>query len=667
MQNPFSGVQARSLPGSTGRRIGRCLGLFGFLAAGVLVAGQTLSVPASAQPAAPRLKQNPTAEEQKLGSIPRTQEGWREVMSRKPPPHKGCFTAAYPKLEWAEVQCGGTSGGLHLPALGNAPGNNNTEIAIGTGSLSEAIGSFDIVSGAASVTDSNSLKADAFSLQLNTNFFQVTLCTNSSNCGWQQFVFESYGCPDQNGQPTDCVQIIYWLRDWTNCPMGWGTFVDAARTHCAVQTQGTLTPHEPITSLKKLRLTGRFYVTDDTDPTKNMVGAIFDDGQMLYMNAGPDLLAMTGLNHVWQEAEFNVFGQENGSQAQFSSPTTLLVRTQIDDQAGNIFPACIQFGFTRESNNLHVIQPPTITKAQFPSIAFQESTNSPMQPVNCAASVGDTHLMTFDGLFYDFQASGEFLLAQPAPDFIVQTQQVSGAPNWPNAAINKAVGVKMGKTQVAICLAPDRLEIDGKRARLDKGKSLSLPGGVSLFRRGDTYFIWRPGGDVVRADVNNNEYIDVYVGHAPGAKVGGLLGNANGPTSDDIAIQAGSTLTQPISFTDLYGRYADSWRIAPNQSLLCPGHKIESGKPVAPIYATDLTQSQNSFAQGVCAAAGVKDPTLLEACILDVTVIGSNSAANVFASLTPPVAVMRVAVGASLPTSGVQPPPGIGTPSQITK
>jgi hypothetical protein len=282
-------------------------------------------------------------------------------------------------------------------------------------------------------------------------------------------------------------------------------------------------------------------------------------------------------------------------------------------------------------------------------------------------AVGDTHLTTFDGLFYDFQATGEFLLAQPAADFIVQTHQVSGAPQWPNAAINKAVGVKIGQTQVAICLDPYRLEINGRPARLDKGKSLSLPGGVSLLRRGDTYFIWRPDGDGVRADVNDNEYIDVYVGHAPGATVRGLLGNANSATSDDIAMQAGGPLAQPVSFADLYGRYADSWRVPSNQSLLCPGQKIEHGKPGAPIYASNLTPSQYTSAQGVCTAAGVKDPTLLEACILDVTVIGSNKAANAFVGLTPPVAVMRVEI-AGVPPGGVQSPPGLGdTPLQVPK
>ena len=600
------------------------------------------------------------------------QKHFSRVMSRTPPPHKGCFKAAYPKMDWTEVQCVPVSGGPHYPAQGTASGNNNSFIAISTGGISQAIGTFDSVTGATSVSDSMS-GADKFSLQLNTNFFPVTLCpadptdpSGFSACGWQQFVFASGACGGQ-----DCVFLEYWLRDMgqSQCPGGWDTVVDGNRNHCRHRSSGDTVAQQPITSLKEMILTGSLQTNSTSGPT---VTVTFGAGPAMGRIADGDFLDLIG-NFGWQEAEFNVFGQDAASEAVFNTPTTLVVRTEIADNAGkNHPPVCIHFlGFTRESNNLHLFGQPTITAVQFPSITFQETnTNATMTP-DCAASVGDTHLMTFDGLFYDFQTTGEFLLAQPAPDFVVHTQQVSGAPNWPNAAINKAVGVKMGQTQVAICLDPYRLEIDGKAARLDKGKSLSLPGGVSLLRRGDTYFIWRPGGDGVRADVNGNEYIDVYVGHAPGAMVGGLLGNANGPTSDDIAIQGGSVLTQPVSFTDLYDRYADSWRVKPNASLLCKGQKIETGKPGAPIYASNLTQSQYNSALGVCTAAGVKDPTLLDACILDVTVIGSNNAANVFAGLTPPVSVMRVQIAGSPPAGGIGAPPGVtqpgGTPLQVPK
>src|SRR6516164_10160727 len=71
-----------------------------------------------------------------------------------------------------------------------------------------------------------------------------------------------------------------------------------------------------------------------------------------------------------------------------------------------------------------------------------------------ATTIGDTHLRTFNGLFYDFQAAGDFTLAEAGRDFSVQTRQVSGAPTWPNATVNKAVAARFGSTKVAVCLAP---------------------------------------------------------------------------------------------------------------------------------------------------------------------------------------------------------------------
>jgi hypothetical protein len=676
MQKLRFGLQATDPARSTRQRAGRYFGLL----VGVLLAGHAFSVSAFAQTVTSPLKPKLPPEEQKIPLAPQTEEEWRKAMSRSAPPHKGCFTAAYPKMDWMEVKCAPVTAGPHYPssASGVPAGNSTTFIAIGTGSLSAAIGSFDSVTGATSVTDSMS-GPDKFSLQLNTNFFPVIpLCpadpnalTGYASCGWQQFVFAAGACGGQ-----DCVYIEYWLTDydWSSthmCPNGWDKVVDGNRIHCRHKSLGDTVAQQSITSLKEMTLSGSLQLNSTSDPSQNTVTVIFAGGSgAMGMIADGDFLDV-GANFYWQETEFNIFGQDQASKAQLSPGTTLVVRTQIDDQAGNLLPTCIQLGFTRESNNLHVTGRPTITKAQYPSIAFQESNTDAATTPDCAASVGDTHLMTFDGLFYDFQAVGEFLLAQPAPDFIVQTQQVSGAPNWPNAAINKAVGVKLGKSQVAICLNPYRLELDGKAVRLDRGKSLSLPGDVILFRKGDTYFIGRPGGDVVRADVNNNEYIDVSVGHASGAAVAGLLGNANAATADDIAIQGGAVLTQPVSFTDLYGRYADSWRVKPNASLLCKGQKIETGKPGAPLYAGNLTQSQYNSALGVCTTAGVKDPTLLEACILDVTVIGNNNAANVFAGLTPPVSVMRVQIAGSVPAGGIGAPPGVtqpgGTPLQVPK
>jgi hypothetical protein len=108
-------------------------------------------------------------------------------------------------------------------------------------------------------------------------------------------------------------------------------------------------------------------------------------------------------------------------------------------------------------------------------------------------------LTTFDGLYYDFQASGDFVLAQGGSDFVVQTRQASGAPTWPNAAVNKAVATQMGKTRVAVYIEPTRLVVDGVANELADSKTILLPTGVQISRHGNLYVISSENGDSVRA------------------------------------------------------------------------------------------------------------------------------------------------------------------------
>ena len=162
------------------------------------------------------------------------------------------------------------------------------------------------------------------------------------------------------------------------------------------------------------------------------------------------------------------------------------------------------------------------------------------------------------------------------------------------------------------------------------------------------YVITRQGGETVRATLNNNNinsWIDVAVdlGHPPVAEVHGLLGNANGNTSEDgIATRNGTVLTEPVSFTDLYHSYADSWRVAAANSLLCADKKIKPGIPAKPFYANDLDPQASEHARAICTAAGVTAPALLDACMLDTAVLGGgdDTAARVYTRAVAPRAVL---------------------------
>jgi hypothetical protein len=206
----------------------------------------------------------------------------------------------------------------------------------------------------------------------------------------------------------------------------------------------------------------------------------------------------------------------------------------------------------------------------------------------------------------------------------------------------------MGKTTVAVCLAPTRVLIDGSPRALADRQSVSLPDGITLSRAGDLYVIQRINGDSVRARLNRGaqpkyDWIDVnvYLGdHSLTPRVRGLLGNPDGDRNL-LGLSDGTVLKVPVSFDDLYRRFGESWRVAPSASLLCKDPRIEVGVPRRPFYAGDLSKRQQERARGICIKAGVQQPAALADCILDVTVLGTPRAAPGMARAPIPRAVAQ--------------------------
>jgi hypothetical protein len=599
---------------------------------------ELLPLAAPAQPAPPTTGA-PTTAPSDSTQAPTTlsREEWYKSIARVPQPKKGCFKSTYPRLEWQEVPCTTAPNRPYPPARGHRPetvGNSNDFAAEVPGTLSAAEGSFDSVSGVTSesgnVGGSAPAKANVFSLQLNTKPFTTSVCSPSPNpgcLGWQQFLY-SNGAPGSNG----VTFIQYWLLRYnTTCPAGWNTFSFSGSSdiYCWRNGAGAASvTRQTITNLASLRLAGNAHAggTDSVIMTTSGSNATAaNNDSILNLAAG------------WKGIEFIIVGDCCSSQANFNAGSTIVVRTTTHSGTENA-PNCVLEGFTGETNNLNLVGTAAVGTGAAPAIVSKQS-NAPGSVASCttANGVGDTHLTTFGGLLYDFQATGDFVLAETGPDFVVQTRQVSGAPNWPNAAINKAIAVQAGKSRVAICTTG--VAINGKSTQLADGTLVAFPDGGDIVRRGNVFVVRAPSGDSMRAIVNGN-YIDVTVGLGRWpSKARGLLANAATGKVSDIEARDGTVLTSPFAFKDLYGHYADSWRVAANASLLSPcGAIAERGAPQKPFFANDLDEKRAASNRAICLRAGVKEGPLLDACVIDVAVIGPK-AAKVFAGAPNPIAV----------------------------
>ncbi len=326
----------------------------------------------------------------------KTLHDWRKGMARVPRPKKGCFTSSYPSTEWQEVPCTTPPARPYPPARGGRRpdqiGNGiDVSAQVTSGHISEAIGSFDSVTGVTSVSNPGGVKGSGFSLQLNANFFTTPTCNgaaNPSKClGWQQFVYSNSGI----------AFVQFWLILYnTTCPQGWFTFTpDGSEIDCYRNSDGVDVPVQTVANLVNLSLTGQANAGGiDT--------IIMATGSNLYSAQNED--SVVNLAQGWQAAEFNIVGDCCGSETIFNSGSTIVVRTSVGNGSPQA-PSCLGKGFTAETNNLFFVQASAVPPMEsLPAVVFtQSSAASTTLPCNSATRLSasskltDTHDFNGDG------------------------------------------------------------------------------------------------------------------------------------------------------------------------------------------------------------------------------------------------------------------------------
>ena len=188
---------------------------------------------------------------------------------------------------------------------------------------------------------------------------------------------------------------------------------------------------------------------------------------------------------------------------------------------------------------------------------------------------GDVHMITFDGLYYDFQATGEFVVAKASVDgtddgFAVQMRAIEWNQN-PGTSIATEIGAHVGQSVVRFGIDGTPVTVDGASVPGlgSTSDTLQLSDGV-LSRTGDTSWLlsWNSGESLSVTDTGHCLNFAVTVGphDAPGS-LEGLLGQDTGQ-ANDFQLSDGTVLPQPLSPSMILGQFADTWRVAAGSSLL---------------------------------------------------------------------------------------------------
>lgn len=618
------------------RRLRRVVGA-AVIAVTALVTTAALAPGASAVAAAP---------------APMTTQAWHSAIAHVSTPAKGCYTATYPALSWHGVSCVAAPDKRFAPQAGAVSGTgtvgaraglapetvgNGVDFSAGvTGLMTGATGSFPTVTGVTSETGLG--VANAYSLQLNSRPFPSPTCaTGGPSCqGWEQFILSN------PGSSTGYVFIQFWLINYltttiTSCPTGWIWAVGSAHCYKNGSAIGGV-PAQPITNLANLSLTGT--VTGGTSgwdtAQLNIAGST-----TVYSASTAD--ATLSLSAGWTAAEFMIGGNGNSSQAVFNPGSTITVQTVVHNGT-TAAPTCIYGGWTGETNNLTLVGTASYATGASPSIRSVQS-NIPGLPASCksASGTGEPHDTTFDGLYYDFQALGTFTDAQ-SPTMTVQAEHIQAPPTYGVKTMAGAVGTQMGSDTVALCgVTNTTLYIDGALTTLGSGSAMALPSGDTVSRNGNVWLVTDPQGDYLQADTSSAIWMDLHVGLGTYPEpVRGLLANAPG-NPGAFETSTGTIIPAPISASDtktMYQVYGESWRVPTARSLVAVcGIQTAETDPTTPGWANTLPQDVQTKALTVCQQNGIKDVTLLEACTLDVAVLGTPIAAKPFIGEPSPVVV----------------------------
>jgi len=269
---------------------------------------------------------------------------------------------------------------------------------------------------------------------------------------------------------------------------------------------------------------------------------------------------------------------------------------------------------------------------------------------------GDPHLVTVEGIPYDFQGAGEFTVLRDGNGLEIQTRQspVTTQPPIANAytglatcvSLNTAVAARVGKRRVTYQPNFDgdassmQLRIDGALTQLGpQGVNLGRGGRVTKAAAGDGIEIDFPDGSSLTAIPNlwgpphNQWYLNLSVYNTPASEgiMGALAGGSWLPALPDGSSMGPKPAALPQRYSDLYKKFADAWRVSTTTSLFdyasgtsTATFTLASWPPENPPCTVPNTPAATPVAKEVAVklCGGITDKNRNANCVFDVGITG---------------------------------------------
>lgn len=247
-------------------------------------------------------------------------------------------------------------------------------------------------------------------------------------------------------------------------------------------------------------------------------------------------------------------------------------------------------------------------------------------------SHGDVHIRSTDGLRYDFQAAGDYLLIQSTDgEVVVQARQEMWDQN-PKVSVNRAGAMRMMSDTIEWYLLPTKaLYVNGQLTPMPTSRQ-TLPGGgvIETLRSGskETLMLYWPNDSFTGRLVsyaNNTMDVEVRKIVSSHRTYEGMIGNMDGKRDNDLQVRGGDNLGATLN-NDNIARVGESWRVRANENLFKRSHPAPTGAVARnqPGIA-DLDAAARQEASQTCKSAGVSDATALRNCIYDVAATGDKT------------------------------------------